>query len=367
MLIRSQQSQPTWRQLLQQRQGCHFWPCCAPEAATHRMLTSDGELIWSADWTLMTGSTVFGIAYESAFDEVWTGGFGNAFGLHNVARWTAPAGTYIAGHRMRNLANAIEPNVADVALMGNGAWFATNSTLAANRGFQASQIAGIRASPSGNIVTMFGTQANDAVSVALSADGVLAFHAFEGVAFGGGVGVSLQVSGANPFDTQNMNPDFQPTRICADPLDNLSVYGCGGDITGTLGIVERFTADLGVFVLSSAVFVNETRATLAVCCDGDGNVWTGGGGDVLLKYNPAGALLLTVPYSPTVIDLACDSAGNVYAISSREASPEFGGDEATLASFDSAGNTRWSFDHGANLRCINIDSSDNIYVGGAKA
>jgi len=102
-----------------------------------------------------------------------------------------------------------------------------------------------------------------------------------------------------------------------------------------------------------------------VCVDGDGNIYTGGArvsSKTIRKYSIFGDLIWSaddVVATSGINGIAVDSNGNVYTC---------GG--AYVKKFDSDGTeitTGWPYNHGATLRGICIDSSDNIYFTGSSA
>lgn len=357
--------QPAWRQLPQQRQGFFFPTCCVCRSAapaTHRRLTTDGEVVWSADWSearsinggasLGASSTVNAIRYIAEHDEIYTGLQGGTGSLEvNFGRWSPDDGSF--GWQQNLDGGFLDMDLRQQTYLGN---LYDNLYAAGNRIRRHTKLA---SSPTTYAEDSGGSFFGTFVSVRTNPTHIYACRTDAGgnitrfPIWDPSVGPAWAVDASAV-----MAGGALPTCLRLDASSNVYVAGRSG--TKSVEVLD--------YDLNSTWSANHGAPCHAVAVDPDGNVWTGGETAFvpdpvnLRKYDSAGNLLLSVRCDPHVSGLACDSHGNVYATLRRNATVE--GVTASLASWDTSGTFRWVFDHGHQLLSIDIDGSDRIFVGG---
>jgi hypothetical protein len=94
--------------------------------------------------------------------------------------------------------------------------------------------------------------------------------------------------------------------------------------------------------------------------DNIGNIYTSDA-QFIRKYNKDFNLLWTVDYGNNGLkDIAVDKNGNVIAVGTV-----ISGINITTKKYNSSGVLQWSVNHGNTVACVAVDSSNNIYTGGA--
>jgi len=132
------------------------------------------------------------------------------------------------------------------------------------------------------------------------------------------------------------------------------VYVGGNRVTGTPNITHRqldtdgtqnYTADSGYNVFCLAK-------------DGDNNLYVAGFSTNVIKYNSSLSEQWSRNYHGNAIyGIAVDSSDNIYIGGASSSSK-------TTKKYNSSGTLQWEVNHGATVLCLILDSSGNVYTGG---
>lgn len=128
------------------------------------------------------------------------------------------------------------------------------------------------------------------------------------------------------------------------------------DYFGNYGNLRKYTKD-GTFV---ACFDKTNPGSVyALCGDSSGNIYAAGSnGNQVAKYNSSGVSQWSYNHGADLLGVCVNSSGDVFVTGNS------GTGTKTTRKLNSSGSAVWSIDHTASTKAIAVDSSSNVYIVG---
>lgn len=157
---------------------------------------------------------------------------------------------------------------------------------------------------------------------------------------------------------------FSYNGVAADSADNLYFVDSGNIATVTRYPSNGLTADWSTsFIDNEGTSLGVGTNGTQVCVVGDNG--TAPAGKSLRMLDASGVLSWSKNDNDTLRGAAFLSSGNVVVVGKVTAFPGSPSTSYTTYCYDSSGSLQWAVNHGADVECVAVDASDNVYTGGS--